>query len=244
LCVFAALLMIHVVLFSFSRGGQLGLIMVGAAIFVVALAMLPNKGLTLLVALLLALATLRLAGEEVRERFWTIFADPETRDASAASRFDTWSGGLRCMLANPMGVGPRNFNNVSHLYGLPKNKSVHNLYLQTGADYGIGGMIGLITFYVGTVVQTLRMTFSRTAKRLAWPRYFGHMVVVSLCGFLLCSTFIGMESVEVGFIVGMIGLCTVAYVRREAAAEPSADLAKLPELEEVPEEYTGGAATA
>lgn len=244
LCVFAALLLIHVILFSFSRGGQLGLILVGAAIFVVALVMLPNKGLTLLVALLLAAATLRLAGEEVRERFWTIFADPEARDASAASRFDTWAGGLQCMLANPLGVGPRNFNNVSHLYGLPRNKSVHNLYLQTGADYGIAGMIGLTLFYVGTVLQTLRMTLSRTAKRLGWPRYFGHMVAISLCGFLLCSTFIGMESVEVGFIIGMIGLCTVAHVRREAAAEPSEDLPRLPELEEVPDEYLGGAATA
>jgi putative inorganic carbon (hco3(-)) transporter len=237
LCFFAALLLMHVVLFSFSRGGQLGLIMVGITIFIVALLMLPNKGLTLFIALIFVVAGLRLAGPEVRERFWTIFADPEVRDASAASRFDTWMGGYRCMLENPMGVGPRNFNKVSQHYGLPRNKSVHNLFLQTGADYGIAGALGLYTFYVGSVLTTFRMTHTRTAKRLGWARYFGHMVCVSLGGFLVCSTFIGMESVEVGFIVGLLGLCTVAHVRRASADEPAAELTKLPELEEVPEEY-------
>jgi hypothetical protein len=81
------------------------------------------------------------------------------------------------------------------------------------------------------------MTLTRTAKRLGWARYFGHMVCVSLGGFLVCSTFIGMESVEVGFIVGLLGLCTVAHVRRASADEPAAELTRLPELEEVPEEY-------
>jgi hypothetical protein len=234
LCLFGAICLVHVVLFSFSRGAQLGLCMVGFALFWVALFKLPNKMLTLVLALVFVLITLRLAGAEVREEFWSIFVDAEERDASAASRFDTWSGAWACMLDNPLGVGPRNFNLVSHNYGLSKNKSVHNLMLQTGADYGIPGMLGLVTFYVGTMWQTWRMAGSRTAGRHVWPRYFGHMVFISLGGFLVCSTFIGMESVDAGYIIALLGLCTVSFVHRMGSAEPVEATHQLPELQEVP----------
>jgi hypothetical protein len=87
------------------------------------------------------------------------------------------------------------------------------------------------------------MTNSRTAIALGWPRYFGHMVVTSLAGFLVCSTFIGMETVEVGYIVATLGLCTVAYVHRMGSAvvageEGIAELAEVPppgSLEDLPE---------
>jgi len=58
-------------------------------------------------------------------------------------------------------------------------------------------------------------------------------VIVSISGFLICSTFIGMESVEVGFILCMIGLCTVAHVDRIAVREASEATDAIPELEEV-----------
>jgi probable O-glycosylation ligase (exosortase A-associated) len=243
LCFFAALCLIHVVLFSFSRGGQLGLIMVGVALFTVAMFKLPNKGLTLALALVMLAITLRLAGPQVREDFASIFVNPEERDASAASRFDTWNAAWAAMKDNPLGLGPRNFNLVSARYGLQPNKSVHNLFLQTGADYGFIGMFGLMLFYFGTIWQVWRMTNSRTAIALGWPRYFGHMVVTSLAGFLVCSTFIGMETVEVGYIVATLGLCTVAYVHRMGSAvvageEGIAELAEVPppgSLEDLPE---------
>lgn len=233
---FAVACMIHVVLFSFSRGGQLGLCMVGAVLFVFALVALPRKMLTLALAVVFVIIALRLAGPEVRERFWTIFADPAERDASAASRFDTWKAAIACMRDHPLGVGPRNFNLISQEYGLVVNKSVHNLFLQTGADYGIAGMIGLIIFYVGTALSCFYMSLHRVSRRLVWPRYFGQMVTISLAGFLVCSTFIGMESVEAAYIISLLGLTTVAYVRRIAASEANAVLAVLPELEQVPGE--------
>lgn len=234
LSVFAALCMIHVILFSYSRGGQLGLIIMGATLFIFAMRYLPNKLLTCALTIFLAIATLQLAGAEVRERFFTIFADAEERDESAASRFDTWAGGWAAMKDKPLGLGPRNFNLLSQRYGLPRNKSIHNLFLQTGADYGFAGLIGLMTFFLGTMWLCHRMTNTPTAKRLYWPRYFGQAINISMFGFMVCSIFIGMESVEVPYILALIGLATVAYVRRVEAVEPSEEDI-LPELAEVPD---------
>lgn len=219
LCLFVTACCVHVILFSFSRGGQLSLCIVGFCLFLIALFKLPRKGLTIGLAVCFVFLALHLAGPEVRERFMTIFADTGERDKSAASRFDTWAAAWQCMKEHPLGMGPRNFNLVSQQYGLAVNKSVHNLMLQTGADYGVLGMIGLFIFYVSTLFKTYAMAATAAAAGLGWPRYFGHMCCISLTGFLFCSIFIGMESVELGYLVATLGLCSVTYVRELIAEE-------------------------
>jgi len=237
-CLVAAILIAHVVLLSYSRGGQLGLIIVGLMIFTAAMISLPNRWVTLLVAVLFTAAVLELAGPSVRDEFSTIFLDKEERDASANSRFVTWEAGIQCMLDNPIGMGPRQFNAVAHHYGLGENKSVHNLFIQTGADYGVLGLIGLAGFYMFSALQAWTMTLTKTAKALRWPQYFGYMVITSLAGMMICSQFIGMESVETGFILSTLGLCTAAYVRRVEAGELAGE-AQVPELEQVPVSFGG-----
>ena len=232
LCFLSVLMCIHVVLFSFSRGGQLGLCLIGAMIFYITFVNMPRKGMTLALGAVALIFAFVFSGVEVRERFASIFLDRAELDASASSRFNTWSAAWRCIQDHPLGVGPRSFNMVSHLYGIPSNKSVHNLFLQTGADYGVLGMAGLVLFYFGSIWQTYQMARSRTAQRLVWPRYFGHMVCISLGGFLMCSQFIGVETVELGFIVALLGLCTVSHVNHLARAEASED--SIPELADVP----------
>ncbi len=233
LCGIAALLMIHVILFSYSRGGMLGLILTGIALTTFSLIWLPRKFLTILALCVVVVLSLEMAGDEVRDHFSTIFVDEEERDESAASRFDTWAGGWEAMKDNPLGLGPRNFNRVSHEYGLTWNKSVHNLFLQVGADYGFAGAFGLMVFYIGSALQSYLMSRSRVARRLVWPVYFGQGVTMSLAGFLVCSIFIGMEAVEIGYMVAMLGLGTVAYVRKVEALEPPPETIP-PEMEQVP----------
>ena len=82
----SAAFMGHAVLFSFSRGGMLGLIVLA----VVAFAVMP-KGPKEYVAFALAVAVgLGLAGKEVRQRFGTSFAEEDgKREASAESRLES-----------------------------------------------------------------------------------------------------------------------------------------------------------
>jgi len=235
LCFFIVACLVHVILFSFSRGGQLGLLIVGGSIFVIAITKLPRKGVTLALTIVFLAISLRLAGPEVRERFMSIFANQQERDRSASSRFETWAGAWACMKEYPLGVGPRNFNIVSNNYGLPPNKSVHNLYLQTGADYGFAGMIGLFLFYAGTALKCFRMANTYKAGEMGWPRYFGHMVALSLTGMLVCSVFIGMESVEAGFQVALIGLCTCNHIYHVIEQEKKNQLEELERYAQYPD---------
>ena len=234
LCLGAALSLMHVVYISFSRGAMLGLVVVVVGTFTLAMIHLPNKLLTLSAAVGFMLAAVVLAGGQVRQEFMSIFADPEVRDASAESRFYTWAAAWRCMVANPLGVGPRNFVLVCTQYGLGARKSVHNLFLQTGADYGVFGMIGLFTFYFGSMMASYLSSLTPTAIRLHWPRFYGQMVTVSLSGFMICSIFIGMEAVEAGYVIGVLGLCTSAYVTRVSRYGLSTEAQQVLELEEVP----------
>ncbi len=234
---FATACQVHVILFSYSRGSQLGMCLVGAFIFIFSILYLPRKALTLGAATIFVVITFWLSGEGVRERFMSIFA--EERDASAQSRFVTWTAAINCIKDHPLGVGPRNFGFYAERYGLTGGKAVHNLYLQTGADYGVFGMLGMITFYVMTFVSTLLMARTRVASMLVWPRYVGMAVCTSIGGFMLCSMFIGMESVEVGYIVCTMGLVTVAYVNRVIDASPAGFALDIPELAQVPSTSEG-----
>ena len=99
----SAALMVHAVLLSFSRGGMLGLIVLGLTIFVV-MPKGPKECLGFLLAVVIGLS---LAGQEVRDRFATSFADNEHRDASAESRLVLWAACWDTMLKHPvLGVGP------------------------------------------------------------------------------------------------------------------------------------------
>lgn len=231
LCFFGTACAVHVVLFSYSRGSQLGLCIVGAAIFFFAVTSLPYKAWTLIGTAVFVGITLYLAGDGVRERFMSIFA--EDMDASAESRFTTWSAGLQCIKDNPLGVGPRNFAFHAHMYGLTGGKSIHNLYLQVGADYGIFGLLGMVIFYFGTLWRCWRMSFSPAAVKLVWPRFLALGVCTSLGGFLTCSMFIGMESVEVGYIIALLGLTTATYLNRINEVGVAPAVATMPELWEV-----------
>jgi len=234
---FATACQVHVILFSYSRGSQLGLCMVGGFIFLFSLLYMPRKFLTLGAAAIFVALTLYLAGDGVRQRFMSIFA--EDRDASAESRFHTWSAAWNCIKEHPLGVGPRNFGFYAPSYGLTGGKAVHNLYLQTGADYGVIGMLGMITFYGMTFINTILMARTRVASMLVWPKYLGLAVSTSIGGFLLCSMFIGMESVEIGYIICTVGLATVAYVNRVIDASPGGFAMDIPELVNVPSPLDG-----
>lgn len=229
----SVLLLIHVVLFSYSRGGQLGLLIVGAGIFVTSIIILPNKMLIFGFAACMGILTLVLAGENVRNEFATIFVDSDSLDASASSRFDTWSAGWNVMKDHPLGTGPRQSGFYVTQYGLVKGKAIHNLFLQIGADFGFLGLFGLLTFYVGTMWQTFFMARSRIAKMLVWPVYYGIMVCISLGGLLICSIFIGMESVELGYITSTLGLATVSYIKHLEKTQPSYGQDIIPELVQV-----------
>ena len=105
----SAAFMGHVILFSFSRGGILSMALTGCMAF----ALIPKKPQHYLAFGLALLLAIRLAGPEVRERFFTAFEQSEggTREASASSRRPRESNRIRRIVAgapgpaHPLAVG-------------------------------------------------------------------------------------------------------------------------------------------
>ena len=212
--------LVNAVFFSFSRTGMLGLLTMTA--FIVWL--MPNKRRTVWVMLAVIAGGLFLAGPSVQTRFFSIFVEREQLDASAASRYVTWYAAIRCMNDHPLyGVGPRCFALVAKDYGLASGQSVHNSFLQTGADIGIPGMVMLAGIYAGTMLAMFRNRKARV-KTSPWYAYWMAMIFSGVAASVICSQFIGMERVEMPYMLCLLGLAAVrvALLEEPAAAGEAA----------------------
>ena len=211
----AAVLMIHVVLFSFSRGGMLAALVLGLVSFVI----IPKRPRYTVIFALAALLAIRLAGPEVRARFATAFVDERQLDFSAQSRVELWRICWDLMREHPLlGVGPEHFGLVVHEYGWPSGKEAHTLWLQTGAELGFPGLLFLLTFYAACIVRLWPLT----RRRDGLDPWFGHaarMVIAALMGFAISAQFVTVEGVELPYYVTLIG---AGVLKLASAPAPSA----------------------
>ena len=99
----AAALLVHAVMFSNSRGGMLGLVVLGAASVLIIVKQRKHYG----VLCLAFVAALLLAGPSVKARFSKILVPAENRDRSAESRLELWANAWDAMKKQPiLGLGP------------------------------------------------------------------------------------------------------------------------------------------
>lgn len=141
------LAILHAVMMTYSRGAML----TGAVGLVWLLIHHRPRLESVAMTALLAVAISVMAGQEIRDRFAST-ANFET-DASALSRFDSWSAAFDIALAHPLlGTGIRNSNAYSQNFGADlAGRTIHNQYLQIAADSGLpsaGVYIAMIGFGV------------------------------------------------------------------------------------------------
>jgi putative inorganic carbon (HCO3(-)) transporter len=214
-------LMIHAVLFSFSRGGMLALIVTGA----VAYLLIPKRPVHY-ISLVLAIALgLRLAGPEVTNRFLTTFDAPEQRDASAAGRVQLWSACIDSMLKHPLtGVGPNHWGLMVAQYGFEKGKLAHTLWLQIGAELGIPGLFFLALFYGSCMLRLWPLARQRFEGPDAFLGHCARMVIASLTGFVVAAQFVSLSGLEVPFYIVLIGAGALKLQSLQSGAEGVAEL--------------------
>jgi hypothetical protein len=197
----AAVLMVNAIMFSFSRGGLLGLIITG----VVAFFLIPKRPLHYLLFVAACLIAFRLAGTEVLERFSTAFASAEHRDSSAALRVRHWQACLDCIGQHPLGVGPNQWRFASVGYGLPSMEA-HSYWLQTTTELGAEGLLAIAAFYALCMWRLLPLARERVAVSDPWLAHLARMVLASLCGFVVSAQFVSVSGVEVPFYVALLGV--------------------------------------
>ena len=180
---------VNVFILCNSRGATLGLLAAGAAAIILA-----GKGKRLkLVGVAAAglVALLALADNDFIMRQQTT-ANPQ--DGSAQGRLEAWHAGVRFIKDHPFGLGGRAFHILSPKY-IPdiveehgdEERSVHNTFLQLGAEWGIQGIV-LWCGFLGTTMYVSWRTRTR-AKDQPWMYYRLLATELGLIGTLVAGVF-------------------------------------------------------
>jgi putative inorganic carbon (HCO3(-)) transporter len=244
----ASALMVHSVLFSFSRGGMLALIITAVIVFV----LIPKQPKHFVMAALGVVIALQLAGKEVRERFASTFGEGEGHmEVSAQSRLDLWKDCVDSMLKRPLfGVGPDHWGLVVKEYGWAAGKQAHTLWLQIGAELGILALMFLFAFYGLCILRLfpLALGFGKVAD--PWFRSTARMAIASLVGFIVAAQFVSLTGMEMCYYVALLGAGALK-VHGEQQIEDSTDGNEAVDDESYGSEFThseaevpGGTATA
>lgn len=199
-----AALNVHAVLFSFSRGGMVGMCVVAITTFLI----IPKSFKNMSLVALGATAGLMLAGQEVLQEFASSFADGDQLDYSAESRLDLWKACVQIALGSPLfGIGPDHFPLVAHTFGFTPNKEAHSLWFQQLAETGIIGVAFLLMYYCTTAYQLLLLRRFQQLTHIADPFMVNlpAMIITSLAGFMVAAQFVSLEGLEVPYYVTMLG---------------------------------------
>jgi O-antigen ligase len=193
--------MIHMVLFSMSRGGLLALMITGTVTFILIPKQLKHY---LAFAVMLAVA-IRLAGPPVMQRFDTSFRAQEVHEQSAELRILHWKACRESIRSEPLGVGPAQWPVTGPRYGLPAGMAAHSTWFQVGAEDGIPGLLCLAGFYAMLVLGLWPITRDSVPVPDPWMHHLARMVIASILGFAAAAQFVSIEGLETPYYIGLLG---------------------------------------
>ncbi len=159
LCFLAGGFATNAVVLTRSRGAVLG-VAGGAAL---ALLMSPGRHRrTVTIGLVLALlGGLYLSDEGFLDRTSTMTHQEEDRDRSSQSRIEIWRGGVKMLLANPLGVGPGNFyQSIGNYAPEHPGRDAHSTFVRTAGELGWPGLAAFCAIVVNAA-WTLRRVMGR-----------------------------------------------------------------------------------
>lgn len=208
----ASLLMVHAILFSFSRGGMLALAITGFITFL----LIPKRPVHYILFCLVCLVVFRLAGPEVIERFQMAFVSSKGVEASADARLNQWQACRRSIWERPLGVGPNQWKLYSEEFGLPLGQAAHSTWLQVGVELGIPGLAMLLLFYLICLKRLAPLAWSRVEVAEPWVQHLARMVIASLVGFMFAAQFVTVYTLEVAWYTALIGAGVLKLVSTDA----------------------------
>jgi probable O-glycosylation ligase (exosortase A-associated) len=215
-----ALVILHTVLLTFSRGAFVALLVVGATAFLI----MPKRPIYVVTIILVALVTVRLIGPQLADRFATAFVASEERDESADSRVRLWRDCLDVALKRPMfGIGPRNWPLIAADYGWTRGKEAHSVWMQTLAETGFPGVGALALFFGLAIFRLWPLARSRlnATSRLEAGGAMG--VILSIVGFAVAGQFVTLTGLEIPYYTTLVGVVLVKSAgEREAPATAGA----------------------
>jgi len=242
------LILIHAVMMTFSRGAMLASVVGICWVLVHHRPRWQSVGAAVALALVLSV----MAGPEITSRFLST-ANFKT-DASAQSRFGSWSAAWLIAWENPIvGKGIRNSNQFSQNYGADRaGRTIHNQYLQIAADTGIPAAL-LYLFMLGFGMWNFRKARmmcrdalasdddddldAHTKHRINHASYICLASQASLLIFIFDGMFLSLEMFETPWLLLVMAgvlpkvmrthLDTLCSASREEAATAREDKPKI-----------------
>lgn len=195
-------LTVNAIFFAYSRGGMIALIVTAAISFF----LIPKRPAHYATFALAVVVAIRLAGPQVIERFVTVFASEETRDASAQSRVVMWQICIDQMVKLPaFGLGPHHFPHYATSFGLTPLKEAHTLWLQIGAELGVPGLLCLVAFYALCIVRLWPFCNGPAGRINPWFADTARMVIAALTGFAVSAQFVSLPGLETPYYIVLLG---------------------------------------
>jgi putative inorganic carbon (HCO3(-)) transporter len=211
----SAALILHTILLTFSRGGMIGLLAVGATAFV----MMPKRPKYLAVLALTAVIALRFVGPQLASRYATAFVAADQRDSSAESRLDLWNDCLKVIERYPVfGVGPGNWGMVAASYGWPAGKSAHSVWMETAAEIGLPAALILLFFFVRTAVGLWPIARAPITEENRYEVVLASGAILSIVGFAVSGQFVSIPGLEVPYYLVMVA---AAMLKSRAPTAPA-----------------------
>jgi probable O-glycosylation ligase (exosortase A-associated) len=244
------LFILHAVMMSYSRGAMLALILWTPFMVL----RTRRKWQLVVIVAMLAVTVPIMAGQEIRQRFFSI--EQYEEDGSAQSRFDSWNAAIQMSKEKPIfGYGVRNSNLFSHLYGADmEGRTIHSQYLQILADTGYPSLalyLAALSLTFWSAVRTRRLLKRRKDDPEA------RLMVAMVNGLegalvIFCSgaIFLSLEVFELPYIVALLTLQLGVLARAtqkagaaETVARPARPVPTTPFARPIPQPGRAGAVT-
>jgi probable O-glycosylation ligase (exosortase A-associated) len=223
------------IIFTYSRGAFLGLLVILSALIWRSPWRLRFAGAILLVALVGA----PLAPDRLWNRLGSIGEQEsaETRDRSAAARLESWQTAWSIALTHPlMGAGFRALFNADlwlrhYGPGYMATSDAHSIYFELLEEHGFLGF-GLYFAAVTSALLTLRRVRKRWRKHPehGYISHYAEMLQLSFSAFLVSGAFLGVAYFDIFFML----LGTVAILHELSRVAETAVVSKAPALHSAP----------
>jgi probable O-glycosylation ligase (exosortase A-associated) len=206
---------------TFERTGLVGLVALGAALFVKS----SKKILTLFIMLLIAGAVVYTISDAWTTRISTI-SDYST-DSSALARLLVWGWTLDFAMANPLGggFGAYHLDHIEFANGdMRFGVAFHSIYFEVLGEHGWFGLILFVGLAVFSFVALQRA--SNQAKpypELMWCRDLASTIQITLLVMLLCGSFIGIAFQPMIHYLFALSVSVSECVRRVVLTMPNSE---------------------
>ncbi len=213
------LLSIVSVIFTYSRGGFIGLAVVGAA----ALAKSKRKLLALVLIGLAVYAGFAVIPEQWFDRMQTI---GDVGEGSAAGRINSWHFAWNLAMSRvPIGGGFETFTPELFYEFAPDPTdfhAAHSIYFEMLAAHGFLGL-GLFLALLFSTLFTLQGLGRRhrTSPTSRWIADYANMLQICLVGYMACGAFLGRAYFDLSYhlIASAVILKTIARQEAKVPAE-------------------------